>query len=262
MYTRFDQVFAAIPTELRKELEADYHEIKHNFALRKFKPSEMGGGHFCETGYRILEWYSDPTGNYTSLKADVGDFRQLQSRLMKNKQLHESVRFHLPNALSTIYDIRSRRGAAHKGKDVNPNFMDATLDVAAADWVMAELVRMLHNVSVDEAKSMVESIVTKKVPLIWKIEDRTRVISPPGNPLSYDEKALVILYSDHPEPVTVSDLYLWTRHSNKSVFRNKVLKKLDQSDMIDVDPDTDLVRLSLLGMYQVENHIPLDFAYS
>ena len=121
---------------------------------------------------------------------------------------------------------------------------------------------MLHNVSVDEARNMVESLVTKKIPLIWKIEDRTRVISPPGKTLSYDEKALVILYSDHPEPISVSDLYRWTRHSNKSVFRTKVLKKLDQSDMIDVDPATDLVRLSLLGVSHVEKHIPLDFAYS
>ena len=262
MTSLFNQVFASVPSELSKELEADYHEIKHNFALRKFKPSEMGGGHFCETVYRILEWYSNPDDSFTSTKVQVGDFRKLQSRLMNNKQLHESVRFHLPNALSNIYDIRSRRGAAHKPKDVSPNFMDATLVVAAADWIMAELVRMLHNVSVDEARNMVESLVTKKVPLIWKIEDRTRVMSPPGNPLSYDEKALVILYSDHPEPVTVSDLYLWTRHSNKSVFRNKVLKKLDQSDMIDVDPDTDLVRLSLLGVCHVEKHIPLDFAYN
>ena len=262
MTSHFNRVFASVPPDLRKELEADYHEIKHNFALRKFKPSEMGGGHFCETVYRILEWYSDPNGSYTPLKAHVGDYRQLQRRLMKNKQLHESVRFHLPNALSTIYDIRSRRGAAHKGKDVNPNFMDATLDVACADWVMAELVRMLHNVNVDEARNMVVSLVTKKVPLIWKIDDRTRVISPPGKNLSYDEKVLIILYSDNPEPVSVRDLFSWTRHSNKSVFRSKVLKQLDQSDMIDVDPATDLVRLSLLGVSHVEKHIPLDFDYS
>ena len=52
MTSQFDQVFNAIPKELRSELEADYHEIKHNFALRKFKPSEMGAGHFCETVYR------------------------------------------------------------------------------------------------------------------------------------------------------------------------------------------------------------------
>ena len=260
---QFNQVFAIIPQELRKELESDYHEIKHNFALWKFKPSEMGGGHFCETVYRILEWYTDPNRSYTPFGKNAGDFRRFQQKLMQVKpKPHESVRFHIPNALCQIYDVRSRRGPAHKVKDVHPNMMDAMLVVAGADWVMAELVRMLHNVSVDEAKNMVESLVTKQIPLIWRIEDRTRVISPPGATLSYDQKVLVVLYSDHPEPITVDDLFLWTRHSNKSVFRNKVLGKLDQSDMIDVEPGTDLVRLSLLGVSHVEKHIPLDFEYS
>ena len=253
-------VFASVPIELRKELEADYHDIKQNYSLRKFKPSEMGGGHFCETVYRILEWYTDPNDCYTPLTADVGDFRKLQSGLMKDKQLHESIRFHLPNALSTIYDIRSRRGAAHKAKDVNPNFMDASLVVACADWVMAELVRMLHSVSTDEARDIVKSITTKKIPLIWEVGDLKRVLSPPGKTMSAKDKILSLLYSETSNTLTVDSLLRSTEYSNPSKFRNDVLAKLHKSDLLHYDNATDKATLSPLGIIYVEKNIPQSFS--
>lgn len=256
MTTQFSYVFASIPQDLRRELEDDYLEIKHNFALGKYKPSEMGGGHFCETVYRILECHSDPSGSFTSLKANVGDFRRLQRRLMKNKQLHETVRFHLPNALSTIYDIRSRRGAAHKSADVNPNYMDAALIAAAADWVMAELVRMLHNIDIDEARNVVESIVTKNIPIIWQIGDRRRVLD---SSLSEKQVVVALLYFDHPKPIVKNDLVEWVESKNPFRLRTQHLPALHKSRLIDVEKTTDLVRLSPLGVAHVEAKIPLEF---
>ena len=258
MTSQFDQVFAAIPLELRQEFKDDYHEIKHNFALRKFRPSEMGGGHFCETVYRILEWHSSANGSYTSLKENVGDFRKLQQQLMKNKQLHESVRFHLPNTLTTIYDVRSRRGAAHKVPDVSPNFMDATLVVAAADWIMAELVRMLHNVGIDEARNVVEGFVTKKVPIIWQIGDRRRILDPN---LTEKDTVLALLYFDDPKPIERHQLVEWVESSNPSRLKTQHLPALHKDRLIDVEEATGLVRLSRLGAAHVEAKITLDFTY-
>lgn len=262
MSDRFDTVFASIPDDIRERLNKHYHEIKHNFALRKFEPSELNGGKFCEDVFRILEWHSNNAGKFTPYGRQIKNFKRSVRDFENMSSLDDSVRFHIPDVLCAIYNVRNKRGVSHSPGVIDPNFMDATLVASCVDWVMAELVRLFHNVSVEEAKNMVESVVTKQIPLIWRIEDRTRVISPPGATLSYDKKVLVVLYSHHPEPITVDDLFLWTRHSNKSVFRNKLLGKLDHSDMIDVEPGTDLVRLSLLGVSHVEKHIPLDFEYS
>jgi len=260
MSAMFDQVFSNIPEELRKELESDYHEIKHNFALRKFKPSEMGGGHFCETVYRILEWHTDPNRSNTTFDKKVGDFRQLQQKLMQVKpEPHESVRFHIPNALCQIYDIRSKRGAAHKDKDVNPNMMDAMLVVAGADWVMAELVRMLHNVSVDEAKYMVESMTTKKIPLIWEVGDVKRVLSPPSGSLSAKDKVLVLLYSETSNLLTAGSLRQSIEYKNTTNFRNKVLIPLHNAELVHFDRTKDEIILSPKGIKKVEDEIPLEF---
>lgn len=256
---QFNQVFALIPPELRKELKADYHEIKHNFALRKFKPSEMGGGHFCETVYRILEWHTNPNGSYTLFGSGGGDFRKLQSRLMQLKpKPHESVRFHIPTALCQIYDIRSKRGPAHKSKDVSPNFMDAMLVVAAADWVMAELVRMLHNIDIDEARNVVESIITKKVPIIWQIGDRRRILDPS---LTEKQAVLALLYFDHPKPILKHELIEWVESCNPSRLRTQHLPALHRSRLIDLEETTGLVRLSPRGVAHVEAKIPLEIIF-
>src|SRR5207244_9538800 len=73
----------------------------------------------------------------------------------------DSVRIHIPRTLRLIYDIRNKRDAAHLGDGIDPNLQDATLIVGAMDWVMAELVRLHHRVSADEAQQIVVELVTK-----------------------------------------------------------------------------------------------------
>ncbi len=260
MTSLFDRVFAQIPQELRKELEADYHETKHNYALRKYKPSEMGGGHFCETVYRILEWYTEPNCSYTPFGNGVGDFRQFQSKLMQLKpKPHESVRFHIPNALSQIYDIRSKRGPAHKSKDVNPNFMDATIVAAAADWVVAELVRMLHRVSPDEARDMVTSITTKKISVVWEVGDTTRVLSPTNRRFTAQEKVLILLYKEPSNTLSESSLRNSIDYRNTTNFRKQILIPLHKEELVHYDNATTKVTLSPKGIRKVETEIPLEF---
>ena len=38
--------------------------------------------------------------------------------------------------------------------------MDATLVISILDWVLAELVRMYHKVSADEAQKIIDGLVT------------------------------------------------------------------------------------------------------
>ena len=51
------------------------HEIKHNYALRKFEPSELNGAKFCEIVYRVLEWKTDSNKLYTPLGTSIKNFR-------------------------------------------------------------------------------------------------------------------------------------------------------------------------------------------
>ena len=39
-----------------------------------------------------------------------------------------------------LYEIRNDRGVGHTGGDVDPNHMDASMVLAGAKWLVAELV--------------------------------------------------------------------------------------------------------------------------
>ena len=50
--------------------------------------------------------------------------------------------------------------------------------VSVLDWVMAELVRLSHNVPADEAQRIVEELVTRQVPAIQDFNGFLKVLRP------------------------------------------------------------------------------------
>jgi hypothetical protein len=78
----------------------------------------------------------------------------------------DSIRLHIPRAIRVVYDIRNKRDAAHLADDIDPNLQDATLVISNLDWILAEFIRLYHNVSADEAQKIIEGLVARKVPVI------------------------------------------------------------------------------------------------
>ena len=190
MTDRFDHVFASIPDEIRKRLKQHFHKVMHDHALGRFETSELNGGKFCEAMVRVLEWYATSQGVSVPGKPTT-EFEKRIRRIMNCNNLLESFRLNVPDVLLSVYRIRNNRGVAHIAGDVEPNFMDSTYVVAAANWVMSELVRVMHNVSIDQARYMVESLTIKKIPLIWEVDGLKRVLSPPSRPRSAQNKVLI-----------------------------------------------------------------------
>ena len=99
--------------------------------------------------------------------------------------------FTIPRVLPVLYEIRNNRGVGHIGGDVDPNHMDAEFVQAVASWVMAELVRIFHEVTTEEAQRTVDALVERKTLLIWEIEGVRRVLIPG---MSAKKKALLLLH--------------------------------------------------------------------
>jgi hypothetical protein len=68
------------------------------------------------------------------------------------------------------------RGGSHVGAEVNPNHADAEAVLLMASWLMAELVQIFHNVTLIEAQEAVDSLVERRHPLVWEVEDKKRVL--------------------------------------------------------------------------------------
>jgi hypothetical protein len=172
------KLLAAIPAGLRDPLLETYREIASNFAEHRWEPSELNGGKFCECSYWICQGFV--IGTYAAAPSKPANMRNA-SRAIEDlpnsgKSGDHSLRILIPRMLPALYDIRNNRGVGHVGGDVNPNLMDATAVYSMASWILAELVRVFHNVKTDEAQAAVNGLVERKTPLIWSAGTAKRVL--------------------------------------------------------------------------------------
>jgi hypothetical protein len=189
------------------ELLAAYEEAKRNFYQGGKRLSAVEGGRFCEAVFRLLE--EETTGSFTPLGHQIN--AEALSRRLANLApgTHpDSIRLHIPRALRVVYDVRNNRDAAHLADGIDPNLQDASLVVSVLDWVLAELLRLWHCVSADEAQALVEDLVTRRAPAIEDFEGFLKVLK---TQLTAGEHILVLLYQAGRSGITDADLRLWAR---------------------------------------------------
>jgi hypothetical protein len=83
-----------------------------------------------------------------------------------------------PRALVFIYTMRSKRDIAHVGGDVDANTIDFATMVRTADWIICELIRLYHSLSLEDAQDLVDGISVRQLPDIWEINGKKRVLRP------------------------------------------------------------------------------------
>jgi hypothetical protein len=170
-----------------------------------------------------------------------------------SKKFSRSLRIQIPRMLVALYEIRNNRGVGHVGGDVDPNLMDATAVVAMSKWVVAELIRVFHAVSTEKAQQLVESVVERSLPIIWKVGDVLRVLKPG---LSAKHKVLVLLYHST-SWVDEEALRRWVEYSNPSMFR-EILLRCHKDKLVEYDSGKKRVTLSPAGIDYVESKISLE----
>ena len=144
----------------------------------------------------------------------------------------ESLRIHIPRALRLVYDIRNKRDAAHLADGIDPNLQDATLVVAAVDWILAEFVRLYHNVSPDEAQRIVDSLVTRLAPVVQDFNGFLKVLKPG---LGASEHMLVLLYQRGPNGATLEQLTAWARSPMRRNLRRTLQSLVEEKDFAHFD---------------------------
>lgn len=223
-------VAAGIPTELVDELVEAFAETKRRFYRDDLRPSEIEGARFCEAVFRTLEWATTQT--YTPLGDTLSKVPTLMARLEQATAASDSVRFHIPRTLRLIYDVRNKRDVAHLGDGIDPNQQDATMVVRNMEWVLAELVRLHHNVSAQEAHAIIVDLVSKDVPLIQEFDGFPRVLKQ----LKASDHFLVLLYWRGVEGATYDELHAWARAPMRANMK-RTLKALDDKNLIHLKGD-------------------------
>jgi hypothetical protein len=217
-------ITAKVPAELVDELLEAFAEAKRRFYRNDLRPSEIEGARFSESVFRILQWAT--TSKYTPLGKTLPSVDAMMATLL-NTQASDSVRIHIPRTLRLIYDVRNKRDVAHLGDGIDPNEQDATLVLSSMDWVLAELVRIYHNVSAKEAHGIIVDLVSKEVPLIQEFDGFPRVLKP----LGASDHFLVLLYWRGAAGATFEELLAWARPTMRPNLK-RTLNGLDQKDLI------------------------------
>jgi len=222
-------IAAGIPKELVDELVEAFAEAKRRFYRDDLRPSEIEGARFSEAVFRVLQWAS--TQKYTPLGKTLPSVDTMMNTLV-NTQANDSIRIHIPRTLRLIYDIRNKRDVAHLADGIDPNQQDATLVVRNMEWVLAELVRLFHNVSAKQAHGIIVDLVSKDVPLIQEFDGFPRVLKQ----MKASDHFLVLLYWRGTDGATYDELHAWARAPMRSNMK-RTLQAMDDKDLIHLRRD-------------------------
>ncbi len=250
--TSLATALAALDKTFRSRIIKTYSEVKRNLTEQRFESAGMSGGKFAETLLRFLQ--KQLTGTHTPFGQHISNFADECRKLVALPQTTgtESERVVLPRALLFIYTLRNKRGIGHLGGDVDANKVDTATIARVADWIICELIRIHHNLSLEEAEAFVESLSTRNIPDIWEVAGKKRVLRPD---LSTRDKSLLLVYSCTDAGVAAEDLCEWVKYSGLPMYKKRVLEPLDKACLIELDKDTDFVFISPLGVREVEEKI-------
>lgn len=231
-----DSALSGIPDGLKKPLLSEYSQIINNFMERRWTAAELSGGRFCEIVYTVLDGHA--RGTYPASPSKPANFVEACRRLENNSSVPRSFQILIPRLLPALYEIRNNRNVGHVGGDVDPDPMDSSAVVSISSWILAELIRVFHGISTEDAQKIVDNLSERRLPLVWKSGDVRRVLKP-GLTLAAQ---ILLLLASSSSRVHFNDLLSWTEYKNKSHF-TKSLRDLHKIRLLEFNETSQEIEL-------------------
>lgn len=243
---------AKVPTVFRAKLVQSYLDLKKNVTETRYDAAGLAAGKLCEVVLRFLQ--QKVHGSFTPFGTKINNYADECRRLTTASATsgNESERVVLPRALLFLYTMRNKRGIGHIGGDVDANGIDIATMAKTADWVVCELIRINHGLSLEEAQDMVDGISVRQLPTIWEVAGKKRVLK---DGLKAKDQALLLLYSSPDSAVLLEDLCDWVEYSNPRMFKSTIIKNLHKQRLLEFDTDSESLILSPKGVKYVEENL-------
>jgi hypothetical protein len=251
--TKLESALLGVNDVFRDKIIDVYIELKQRYTKSFFSDEYdsvgISSGKFCEYVFRFLEY--EILKKYTPFDKHISNFPNELNKLTQapSASANESLRVIIPRALLLIYTLRNKRGIGHIGGDVQANEIDIASIVKITDWVICELIRIYHNLRLEEAQLIVNSLNIKMLPDIWNIDGKKRVLK---DGLSFSEKTLLLLYNELDNTANLKDLFKWTEYSSLSMFKSKIIHALHKDKLIEFDNNTLNITISPKGIQHIE----------
>jgi hypothetical protein len=222
------QLSTKIQSNIVAELLDAHEEAKRNYYLGGLRLSAVEGGRFCEAAFIVLEELAGRRPTPLGKTLDTDRLIIALANLIPSAA-PDAVRIHIPRSLRVVYDVRNKRDAAHLADGIDPNTQDATLVVSVLDWVLAEFIRLVHNISPNEATQIVVSIVTRKAPMVQEFDGFLKVLNPT---LGASDFVLVLLYHRGKAGATFNELKLWVRRRMQANLKRTLGYLVESKDFV------------------------------
>jgi hypothetical protein len=108
--------------------------------------------------------------------------------------------------------------------------MDSTVVVCVATWILAEMIRFYHNISISDAQKYVDSLIQYPVPWVWESDGKCRVLT---TDLSFKDQVLILLASKQKE-IEIDLLKEWVECKTKT-YLYKILRALHKKRYLEFD---------------------------
>jgi hypothetical protein len=240
---------ANVPGAFRSRLIHTYLDLKKNCVEARYWAAGLAAGKFCEVVLRFLQ--EKVHGSFTPFGTKINNYADECRKLVNAPSTagNESERIVLPRGLVFLYTMLNKRGIGHVGGDVDANPIDIAAMAKTADWIVCELIRINHGLSLEEAQDIVDGISVRQLPTIWEVAGKKRVLK---EGLRARDQALLLLYSNQNSAVLLEDLCEWIEYSNLRSFKSLVIGELHKQRFLEFDKDSESIVLSPKGVEYVE----------
>lgn len=251
---KIESALSGINSDFRHKITYTYIELKKryvkSFYNHEFDAVGLSSGKFCEIIFRFLE--NEISGKFTPFDEHISNFPAAINKLTQEpaSKANESIRVIIPRALVFIYTLRNKRGIGHVGGEIIANSTDISTIMKSIDWIVCELIRLYHKLSILEAQQVIDSLNMKILPDIWDVNGSKRVIR---EGLNYSQKVIILLYNEIDNSATIQELLAWTEYSSPSMFKSKVIMKLHKEKMIEFNKSNGEVYISPKGINYAES---------
>jgi hypothetical protein len=104
--------------------------------------------------------------------------------------------------------------------------------VTVIDWVLAEFIRLYHNVPANVASSMVDGIVKRVAPVVQDFSGFLKVLNPE---LGVSDHSTVLLYQRGEDGATFDELENWARPPMRANLKRALDALVDKKDYAHFD---------------------------
>jgi hypothetical protein len=239
---------STIPPGLRDPLIVEYRGIVQNFLEQRWRPTELQAGLFSEIVYTILDGHGKNA--YATGPSKPANLVLACRALENNAHVPRSFQILIPRVLPALYEVRNNRNVGHTGGDVDPNHMDSVVVLSMCSWIMGELVRVYHNLSIADAQAVVDALAEVRVPLIWTNGAVKRILDPK---LSLQEHILLLAGVTVPS-ATATQLLSWIEYEDEKYFM-RTIRNLHKKRLVEYDKNSGTVQVLPTGAAVVQTII-------